>query len=261
MLLTLPRCPEWKGETHAYCQVKRDGIQCHAGNMRVFTRHPTEITEACKYVPTLQNAWRRLPRGVIVVGELYVPGYPASEVKSALANDPKRLRFEAFATSSLDPMAKMEDLSLQMAQYGFLMVPLVNYPAEPFGPLPEDVEGYVFKDTHLTGWAKWKPVKTIDLIVVDTLDGTGKFLGYIGSLVCATYNGPIVAHTSGMTDLERAEMTLDSPIGRVVEVAYQYVGAKGRLRHPRFVRFRDDKRPAQCGLWQDPFLEKYYGDK
>ena len=35
--------------------------------------------------------------------------------------------------------------------------------------------------------------------------------------------------------------------GIVVEVEYQCVAAAGGLRHPRFVRIRGDKNPAECG--------------
>ena len=262
--MILPKAPEWKeGITRKYCQVKRDGIQIHCYNGRCHTKHPTDITDACKQIPTMQSVWRRQPIDSVVAGELYVPDHPASEVKSALAHQPDRCRFEAFAVSTIDAAAPMIDVSHWLARYGFLMPPLIDTDGRTYQCLYDEtndrnVEGFVLKDAHMLGWTKWKPVHTIDLIVCDTTDGSGKYLGYIGSLVCKTTEGHIVANCSGMTEDERALMTLDDPIGRVVEVAYQYVGAKGRLRHPRFVRFRDDKHVSNCGLWQDLNLEEYW---
>jgi len=44
----------------------------------------------------------------------------------------------------------------------------------------------------------------------------------------------------------------------VMEVSYQYVGDKGRLRHPNFVRWREDKPAAECTLSQDDDLVYYW---
>lgn len=38
--------------------------------------------------------------------------------------------------------------------------------------------------------------------------------------------------------------------GAVCEVEYQDVASKGRLQHPRFVRWRDDKLAEECFISQ-----------
>jgi len=116
-------------------------------------------------------------------------------------------------------------------------------------------EGWVLKDGNMLNWRKLKVERTIDAFVIATNDGKGKHLGQVGSLELAVYRDddtwvPICS-CGGMTDDERSDMSLKSPIGRVVEVTYQLVDAKGRLRHPRFVRFRDDKRSVECLADQD----------
>ena len=86
-----------------------------------------------------------------------------------------------------------------------------------------------------------KEKRTINLRVTGTTDGEGKYVDAVGALVCETSDGFEIARVSGMSDLERYELVLDDPTGKIVEVAYQYVGARGRLRHPRFVKFRGDR--------------------
>ena len=110
----------------------------------------------------------------------------------------------------------------------------------------------MFKDGNLLNFEKWKPVKTLDAVVTDIKPGKGKYDNQVGALILSV-EGREVANVSGMSDAERAAMG-EHNIGQVVEVAYQYVGSKGRLRHPRFIRFRDDKLPEQCLLSQDSDL-------
>ena len=50
---------------------------------------------------------------------------------------------------------------------------------------------------------------------------------------------------SGFTDALRRSLDA-SFTGHVVEFAYQERLASGRYRHPRFVRIRTDKLPADC---------------
>src|SRR5690606_14492263 len=128
-----------------------------------------------------------------------------------------------------------------------------------------DCEGVVLKDANLFNWYKWKPVKTIDVVITDFTEGDGKYLGYIGSLKVSVYDerGSLIeiANVSGMTDLERDEITdlatNGGLLGRVCEVKYQYVGSGGRLRHPRFKCWREDKPAGECKTSQDPELIAY----
>ena len=47
-----------------------------------------------------------------------------------------------------------------------------------------------------------------------------------------------------MSDRIRWDIDEDKDIGRIVEVEYQRVTRLGKLRHPRFKRWRDDKNHA-----------------
>jgi ATP-dependent DNA ligase len=61
-----------------------------------------------------------------------------------------------------------------------------------------------------------------------------------------------ITRVSGMPDEQRLDIDEKKDLGRVVEVEYQDVGNGGRLIHPRFVRWRDDKPASQCRYdWED----------
>lgn len=113
------------------------------------------------------------------------------------------------------------------------------------------VEGIVIKEHHYSKWWKVKKVNTVDCIVTGLIDGEGKYSGMVGALRLGLYDcrghSVEVGATSGFTDSQRSELGRGD-IGRVVEVACQEVAAQGRLRHPRFIRFRDDKPAKQCLL-------------
>ena len=74
-----------------------------------------------------------------------------------------------------------------------------------------------------------------------------------GSLQCALADGRVVANVSGMDDEVRAAISGEDAY-RVCEVKYERVGSGGKLQHPRFVAWRDDKLPEQCTADQDPRL-------
>ena len=82
----------------------------------------------------------------------------------------------------------------------------------------------------------------------------GKHLGKLKSWRCSAYvNGELkeVANVSGMKEDVRYAFNPNEDIGRVIEVKAQEIASKGRLRHPRFIRWRDDKPQKECTIsWQ-----------
>lgn len=127
-------------------------------------------------------------------------------------------------------------------------------------------------------WWKLKREATVDVVVLGDKDAEfgigGKFYGQIGALIVGVVcwdhdsvgthdcweldledgHGPTrfreIACVSGMDDADRAAMTAEREklCGRVCEVECQATGGKldGRLRHPRFVRWREDKPAREC---------------
>lgn len=130
---------------------------------------------------------------------------------------------------------------------GIALVPVLHDPAEDDG-YPEDTntilakavrvgfEGVVLKDPDAEytegsrSWAKVKPEATEDLRVVGYLDNGSLVVNRRGVKVTVGIGLPVAIRAA------KAAM-----LGRLIEVRFQEVTAAGSLRHPVFVRLRDDK--------------------
>jgi ATP-dependent DNA ligase len=106
-------------------------------------------------------------------------------------------------------------------------------------------------------WTKVKKEYTVDCFIIGATNGKGKYEGQIGALELAVMNGDVIwpiGKCSGMTDSERKDMTdlaLEGKLkGRVCEVKFNEVTKNKKLRHPRFMRWRDDKAREACLLEQ-----------
>lgn len=126
-------------------------------------------------------------------------------------------------------------------------------------------EGLIVKDPRAEywlrrhrSWMKLKGKETYDVKIKGALEGTGKYVGMLGKLVC-DLDGVEVKVGGGFTDALRTELwemwlhdeaILEAPeetfeplklVGRLIEASCHEKTPKGSLRHPNFVRFRDDK--------------------
>jgi ATP-dependent DNA ligase len=264
----------WDGETrYPWIHAKLDGhrlkIVATADDLSIYTTHPHNITEKLWDHPAVQHMREALPPGTELDCEIHFPGRPASDMKTYINVGDSRLRFGVFAVPSLDPHMSLdavhryvqEDLGLEFIEYWSdaewdwdKMLPKDDLAAD----VPKFIEGFVLKQSNLQDWAKFKYEATIDLVVTGFKDGKGKNEGFVGSLICSTSEGHEVANAGGMDDETRWAIREADDLGRVVEIKYQYVGANGRLRHPRFVRWRDDKKCTECPASQDPKLKEYW---
>jgi DNA ligase-1 len=93
-------------------------------------------------------------------------------------------------------------------------------------------------------WLKIKGKGHLDLLIVGTEQGEGKYADMIGKLI-VDFNGVLVGVGSGLSDDIRAQDP-EQLIGRMCEVSYHEVTPDLSLRHPVFERFRDDK-PVEDG--------------
>lgn len=117
-------------------------------------------------------------------------------------------------------------------------------------------EGIILKDMNAP-WEnkrskaliKFKGELECDLKIVDVEDGTGKYEGMLGALVCESEDGIIkVKVGSGFNDEDRKKIKKQDVLGKVVAVKYN---ARIRSKHedeslflPIFVEIREDKDQA-----------------
>lgn len=126
------------------------------------------------------------------------------------------------------------------------------------GAMVKPLDGiYVKKRSH--SWMKLKAEETIDAPVIGVCEGEGKYAGKLGGLI-VSIDGVEVRVGGGFSDAQReqfwkaAQEDLEAgapgdigPVGgwqifgRMIEIEYHEKTPDGALRHPRFVRFRDDK--------------------
>lgn len=202
------------------------------------------------------NAWDKLPEHIqslaideFIDGELYIPGATASEALK-LANR-HNLQFRGFYLPERTHLFPIDHHELIMA-YGLNTPAIISREKTPSLEYLENLlnnfdgskEGFILKrEIAFPLWFKYKVEETADLVILGYSPGTGKYKGKIGAILCGgIVNGEVkeVAKVSGMVEEIRFGLT-DQDIGRIVEVKFQEVASRGRLRHPRFIRFRDDK--------------------
>ena len=271
--MDLPKIYRYKGEHSPWAHAKLDGWALRVdlevdGNMYAITRKPQNLTDTlscCKWWGPMYDRMRNgsLPS---VFGELYLPGGQATDVPHALKQNPQVLDFAPFASvylpvglgipetvQSLKNATGIESPQV-LSKHGFQLYDKYNgWNVERLHKMAANrgYEGWVLKEGNLLMWYKLKVERTVDCVVSDIIDGKGQYCGMVGALVLSL-EGEEIASAGGMTLEERSAMS-SRDVGRVCEVAYQCVGKQGRLRHPRFVRWRDDKPAADCTLDQ---LEK-----
>ena len=140
------------------------------------------------------------------------------------------------------------------------------------GIMLKKLDSKYVEGTRTSKWLKFKKVNTDDCVVLGLATGENKFASLFGALVVGQFiNGKmqVVARVSGMTDAIRNELNAqiralpcdasgtfwkgeDKDVfhkiapGMVVEVEFMERTESGKMRHPRFVRVRDDKPWVEC---------------
>lgn len=115
---------------------------------------------------------------------------------------------------------------------------------------------HIWEDKRSYGLIKMKAEKDADLRVVGWVEGTGKYVGKLGALICRTDDGEVeVSVGGGFTDDERATLTEEKVIDRIITVLYnERIASKSTDREgvdslflPRFVELREDKNVTNSG--------------
>ena len=251
-----PKVKTWKGEPFTHAEEKADGYRVGVcvteDDIQFYGRKPKEL-----FVPGhIHKIFRNVPPDSIIDMELFVPGHGATEVPRAIKNESKALDVMVFGIYRWGGSTPSEE------EHAYL---LTKFPRPT--TIPEEMfdwerslltaeeqgdEGWVLKGGVLGPWYKLKVVKTIDCVVSKCHMGEGQSFMRIASLELAVYReGKLV--DIGVAKLQDDDDRLpykkefiQKYIGRVVEVDYDCVAAKGRLKFARFIRWRDDKPANEC---------------
>ena len=278
MALSLrPDVPEYKvGTPVRWKQTKGDGYRCAFVNDKddcFFAIGRKEDYSAMLVDhPTLWKTICEMPANTVLDGELYVDGGKSSDVVTALLAKDPRLVYAPFAAPVLKGVdLQAMDLSVVLEEirgYGWTTLGNEILVSGESVSLTEGlvlemlkdasarkIEGFVLKNQHNAEWYKLKPQKTVDVVVMAWDSGVARNYGKMGALICGLYDesGKLVEIANvggGYTDEMRRTFKPENTEGRVIEVTYQSVAAKGRLQFPRFERFRDDKPAEDCKLSQ-----------
>jgi len=125
------------------------------------------------------------------------------------------------------------------------------------------LEGWVISDGNRYHQQKLKVNKTLEAFASGFVDGKGQHVGEVGSITCSVYAADekviIIANVGSLSLEVRHCIDRKADLGRVLEVKYDRIGSKGKLRFPRFVRWRDDKLPRKCVVGQDAALARFWG--
>lgn len=109
------------------------------------------------------------------------------------------------------------------------------------GAMVKDPMGHYRFKKH-KDWIKIKPAEDLDLRVESLVQGEGKYAGMLGAAI-VKYKGKRVRVGTGFSDEQRQQFwaSPNSIKGKIIEVQFHEETPDGSLRHPRFVKIREDK--------------------
>ena len=217
-----------------------------------------------------------------IEAELTVEGGEASDVKTALIEKSDKLRITAFNIADKPEISPRKQRKI-LATCGFAVPHL--YGAIDFGndekSNQEQLDDYLdqARKKNREGLVLWqrrkypgvyraKLVDTLDVILTGYEIGTaGQWKGKVASM-CFSWYVPsgrrMVEHNlqtvyddlqelgkcSGMDKPTRLALS-EKDIGRAFEIDCNGFASKGRTKHARFTRWRDDKEPTECRASSD----------
>lgn len=268
MIAERPKITEYNGQKVSYLQEKYNGMFVQIERLRsvnVYTRTPGVDLwkESLHHLwsPQLTELILSIPMKTSIFAELYWDG-PATAIKTKFLEGSNELKLCAFAmpwnagknfadTPLLSVMVTLNRMGFNTPSTTALPHnTIVNVKKYKNLALSRKIEGYVAKRSHMEGWYKIKPTRTMDCVVMSTNRSWAvTTFGEVQSLNVGVFkNGKLkqIARVgTGFSAKERAGLSR-SDVGRVCEVKYQDIAQRGALQFPRFLRWRDDKPVEEC---------------
>ena len=262
---------EYKGQPVTVAQEKFDGYYAEVYAMKDYVVICTKgqkvnLWPKLKKQKAIREQIESLPAGTVLRCELHAFNVPATSVPTLINDADDKLLLSPFTIEQWRDSfftSSFQEERLILMNHGFT-VPLINRYWNPAEVLLEKeiewlknsakecgIEGYVLKDGEHGCW-KIKPQKTVDAFVVEcNISESDTYAGGLKSVTIAVLHGDKVVRIasvgSGFEGDYRMKVDRKTLIGRVGEFKYQSLGAKGRLKFPRFLRWRDDEKAAvQC---------------
>lgn len=181
-------------------QAKLDGYLAKifvsgSGVITIFTKNDKDITEKVLRITKIRNALQNVPPNSQLFGELHCPGIPATSVVTLINDADVRLGLTVFAAPFINGQNMFDesipDINNLLNGYGIdtpLTIDLGSLRPIPTGHQIELLEkatnnkweGWVLKESHMVGWYKLKPVKTVDAFAISYQVSTSK--SYAGGL-------------------------------------------------------------------------------
>ena len=280
--MKLPKFKDYKDQPVKYIQVKRNGHMYYvtrgqSGIIFCTTKNGKDKTNKMMAINHIWEELKGLPYRTELMAELHCPGEFATSVPTMLNNADERLQLSVFACPTLgghDLMDEpLDEVMAKVKSMGLGVVPMYQYwgSTTTFTATEREqllgqatiqkIEGWVLKESHMEGWYKLKPVKTIDAFITDhQMSDSATYKGCLKSVSLGLFetNG-VDIHDLGECGggfTKEFKLSLNTVqlrnnlIDKVIEVAYQSVTPGKKLQFPRFVRFRDDKDASQCTVGQ-----------
>lgn len=272
--LTPIKIKEYKGEPVTIAHAKLDGYYTEVykdsivGVHVYFKGRKKNLWPKLREIKHIYDSIMSLPDQTILRCELHAPCYAATSVPTLINDASKNLLLSPFCielyAGKVKPFGTFEAMTICLIVHKFVMPKIKRLSNRPASLSEESVhslkelarfhgtEGWVLKDHPGGNSYKIKPQKTVDAFVVgyniSDSDSYGGGLKSVDIAVLKDGEEKVIASVgSGFEGEYRMSVDPKTLIGKVGEFKYQSLGAKGRLKFPRFLRWRDDEKSrSQC---------------
>ncbi|KKN75672.1 hypothetical protein LCGC14_0377740 [marine sediment metagenome] len=280
--IPFPKFKDYAGQPVRYIQSKFDGhlVKVYKrayepkgrwdGRIIALSKNDKDMTDKLCAINHIHKELLGLPSDSQIFAELHCPGRFSTDVKTMLNAADSDLRLTAFAAPTIRgknwSFMPLPVVMEQLRAHGIESTKTVIRQMESISKIAQQamladaieqkLEGWVLKESHMDGWYKLKPTKTVDCFVTGTTMSTSAShyggLKSIDVAVRAPGNAIMTLGTVGggfKADFRMEHNTKEKRktlVGRVCEVEYDSLAAGGKLRFPRVLRWREDKNKEDC---------------